>query len=115
MPGQLPAGDRRAVVRVLCPPDATARVSAASGGPARWARVLDATRHGLGLLLPAAFDAGTVLVVGLHRPGQRYLHPAVGRVAHATPRPDGSVLVGCALAAPLPAEVLRDLTGGGAA
>lgn len=109
MPQQL-AHERRAVVRALCPPDACARVSRSLSDAPRWGRVVDASPYGLGLLLPAPFEEGTVLVVRLCRPGQRYLHPAVARVAHASALPDGTFRVGCSLMHRLPEEVLVGLT-----
>jgi hypothetical protein len=111
MPEQ-PAGERRSVARTPCAPDAVARVSGSFAGSPRWGRLLDASADGLGLLLPAPFEAGRMLVLGLHLPGRPHPHAAVARVAHASAWPDGRFRVGCALDAPLPAEVLAMLTSG---
>jgi hypothetical protein len=103
-----PVDERRAVVRAPCVPEAQAYVGEFYEGLPRWARVLDASPGGLGLLLPASFRPGALLVVDLRGPGQRY--SAVGRVRHATACPDGNYRVGCSLNSPLPAGVLDMLT-----
>jgi hypothetical protein len=94
------ACQRRAVVRCLCGPEASAL---------RWGRVLDASPYGLGLLLPSPIDAGAVLVVELRHPGLSCPHAALARVAHATAQP-GGFLVGCSLLRRLPAAVFQALT-----
>jgi hypothetical protein len=109
MPEQ-PAGNRRAVVRAPCPPEAQARAGEFYEGSTRWGRVLDASLAGLGLLLPEPFRRGALLVVTLRRPGMGKPYSTLARVAHATPYPGGSYRVGCAVNAPLPVEVLAMLT-----
>jgi hypothetical protein len=103
-----PVDERRAVVRAPCVLEARAYVGDFYEGLPRWARVLDASRQGLGLLLPEPFRPGALVVVDLRGPGQSY--SAVARVRHATACPDGNYRVGCALNAPLPAGVLDLLT-----
>jgi hypothetical protein len=114
MPEQQP-GDRRAVVRALCGPDARARAGEFYEGCPRWGRVLDASPAGLGLLLPAPFRRGALLVVTLRGPGVGKPYSTLARVAYAEACPDGNYRVGCALNCPLPAEVLHMLTSGSAA
>ncbi len=104
-----PASERRAVVRALCPPGAYARLSGSFADSHRWGRVHDASPWGLGLLLAAPVEPGTVLIVCLHGPGLGRVRLRLARVTHATPQPDGAFLVGCALVEPLPAEVLQAL------
>jgi hypothetical protein len=105
--------DRRAVVRALCGPEGQARAGEFYEGRPRWGWVADASLAGLGLLLPAPFRGGALLLVTLR--GQHEPYSALARVAHATACPDGNYRVGCALNAPLPAEVLDMLTAGHAA
>ena len=112
MPEHPAAGERRAVVRAVCGPEAEARLGGFFDGPPQWGRVLDASPHGLGLLLPAPAKPGTLLLVQVRCPGLRRPYSALARVAHTTERPDRRYHVGCALVYPLPAEVLHRLTAG---
>jgi hypothetical protein len=122
MPEQ-PAGERRSVVRAPCAPEARARASEFYEGSPRWARVLDASDAGLGLLLPAPFRLGALVEVVLRPPGRARPYSALARVRNATACPDGNYRVGCSLNSPLPAGVLAMLAtpaagpppGGGAA
>ena len=107
--------DRRAVVRQLCGPDTTCRLRAAATGGTLWARVRDASPGGLGLLLSRPLSPGSFLAVELRAPGMRYPLVLEARVAHATPQPDGSWLIGCALLCRLPEELLPVLVSGGSA
>lgn len=116
MPEHPAGGERRAVVRALCGPEAQAQAQASGffADPPRWGRVLDASPAGLGLLLPAPLERDTLLLVRLRCPGLRRAYSALARVAHATARPDGTYIVGCALLYPLPVEVFQLLTAGSA-
>jgi hypothetical protein len=111
MPERPPGGERRAVVRTVCVPEAQARLGGFFEGPPRWGRVLDASPYGLGLLLPTPAEPGTLLLVQLRCPGRHRPYSALARVAHAAQRPDGTYHIGCALVYPLPADVLKLLTG----
>ena len=104
--------DRRAVVRQLCGPESSCRLRAASTGGTLWARVRDASTGGLGLLVSRPLAPGSFLAVELRAPGMRYPLVLEARVAHATPQPDGSWLVGCALLSRLPQEMLPAVVSG---
>lgn len=72
-------------------------------------RAYDLSAAGVGVVLPHRVEAGTVMQVELPDQRRQVLHLKRLRVIHATPRPDGTWLVGGAFGQPLSSDELGDV------
>ena len=105
-----PAGiERRTAERSKPLQATTCRLVLAGREETRWARIENVCAMGLGLLLSTSCDPGTELIIRLKGQNGRFAVSLPARVAHATARPDGAWIVGCALSHPLSEQQLQDL------
>jgi hypothetical protein len=100
--------ERRRTVRYASDEEALCRPGGAPG-EARWARVVDVSAGGLGLLLGEPQWPGELLVLEFPWALSAAGHLVRARVAHCTQRADGSWLVGCCFNYPLGADDLQAL------
>jgi hypothetical protein len=87
---------RRATVRYRCPLATLGRVFIAASYKNLTAWVLDLSVDGAGLQLACAPEVGTWVSIELDSSTSDLTLELAARVAHATPRPDGTWTVGCA-------------------
>jgi PilZ domain len=98
--------ERRASVRFRCARPAVGRAFIAASYKTLSARVLDLSRHGVGLSLTQPLEQGTQLTVELES------HGAVGfellaEIVNVAPQADGSWRCGCRLVWPISEDELQ--------
>jgi hypothetical protein len=108
-----PAPERRRRVRYHCHLRAPAQYALRPPFHSDWALLHDLSASGAGLLLDCAPEPGAVLLLQLPSNVVGCPTTRLARVAHATERPGGDYLVGCAFTPPLSeaelASVLQQL------
>jgi hypothetical protein len=101
--------ERRLSVRYDSDEEALCRAGCFPQGGCRWARVLNVSAGGLGLLLGEPLWPGALLVLEFPWALSAGGHLVRARVAHCTQRADGSWLVGCSFNYPLGTDDLQAL------
>ena len=101
--------DRRAFVRYATEAEAVCCPAGAMAGSGWPGRVADLSASGIGLLLRHRFERGTPLAIELLDAAPGSSRTVLARVRHATARPEGTWLVGCAFAEPLTEDELKGL------
>jgi hypothetical protein len=102
--------ERRVQMRYACTGDiALQPLMNRKAGVWRPAQVENISTKGIGLLLDAAIERGTILSVKLEGPAQRFSRPLLVRVIRVTERPGGGWQTGCTFAIPLDEEELGAL------
>ncbi len=69
-------------------------------------RLRNISTKGIGLIASQALEVGLMMVVKLANPAKNFTKTMLVWVAHVTPQPGGSYLIGCTLDAPLTYEEL---------
>jgi hypothetical protein len=110
-PADFPSPERRTSDRRPCPRRPLIRLLARPNFECLRAGAVNVSAEGIGLVFDRRLEPGTVLAFLLQhsRPGMSRILSA--RVVHATPRPDGTWLIGCRLSGPLSDSELRSLQG----
>jgi hypothetical protein len=104
-----PPAERRLSRRYRLPLGGLCRFALKPEFRCRRATLYDVSARGAGLILPYPLELGALLLLQLRpgRPGQTHVLSA--RVAHVTPLPCGSWLIGCGLAWPFSEEAVCSL------
>jgi hypothetical protein len=101
--------ERRSWERRPAGPTVPSGLIVSVGKESRWARVRDVSVSGIGLLLAAPIDPGTVLSVRLRAPGEPAAKARPAVVVHAA-QAGASWVVGCAFKTPLTLQQFQALT-----
>lgn len=104
-----PPTERRVSVRYQAQLKGSCQTLSAQRGTAWQATIRDISQDGIGLLLARRFEPGSTLSIELTDAAGEQAHLLLGRVAHATARPEGGWVIGCALLNPLSEEEIHAL------
>src|SRR5438128_1419426 len=98
MPGP---SERRAAERFPVSTETTCQFAAPVGADLGATRIKNVSNDGIGLLLSRRVEPGTTLAVSVAIKGKTFNRTLLVRVAHVTPQPGGSFLIGGTFSPPL--------------
>lgn len=104
-----PKAERRASVRYESSLKGSCQTLSVQRETSWEATVRDVSPEGIGLLLSRRFEPGALLSIELIDSRDDQSRLLLGRVAHATSRPEGGWLIGCILVSPLTEEDVQAL------